>query len=312
MNPLVTFILLSYNQEQFIESAVEGALEQDYDNIEFIISDDSSSDSTYKKICAITEKYLPNKNIILNRNEENLGLVRHFNKLLSMSNGDIIVLAAGDDISLKGRVSNTVNIFSNNPNVTFVSFNDNEIDANGNLMSTGNRVDYDGIRKFDLEDFTSGKKIPFSGASRAFRKEVYNTFGALDPNGFTEDTPYIIRGLMMGQAAISSDVEICYRKHNNNLSNADSLAKMDIDVISQQYIVDCNLARANKLISENNYKKLIRWIEINRTIRKVLNGLTLSRSKLPYFFKEIAPLSCISPRRKASILKGIVYNIIRS
>ncbi|WP_435950466.1 glycosyltransferase [Psychrobacter sp. DM8] len=308
MNPLVTFILLAYNQEKFIESAINGLLEQDYDNIEFIISDDCSPDDTYEKICAITKKYLPRKNIILNRNEENLGLVRHFNKLINMSNGDIIVLAAGDDISLKSRVSNTVNIFSKNPDVMFLSFNDNIIDAEGKLVSSGSRVDYDGVRKFDLDDFISGKKIPFSGASRAFRREVYDTFGDLNPSSITEDTPYIIRGLILGQTAISSDVEIYYRKHDNNLSRASSLAKMDIDCISQQYIIDCNIARDRDLISKNRQKKLSKWIEVNRDRRKILNGLTLSKSKINYFFRKIAPLSSISSRRKISILKKIILD----
>lgn len=310
MNPLVTCILLAYNHEQFIESAIKGLLEQDYDNIEFIISDDSSSDNTYDIICAATKSHLAIKNIILNQNEENLGLVKHFNKLVSMAKGTIIVVAAGDDISLKSRVSKTVDIFSKNENVTFISFNDNVIDSNGNVTSEGDRVKYTGIRKFDLNDFISAKPIPFSGASRAFRKEIYDTFGDLDPNSLTEDTPYIIRGLIMGQTAISSDIGICYRKHDNNLSGALSLAKMDIDAISQQYIIDCNLARGKSLISKHNEKKLLKWIKMNRKKRKSINGLYLSNSKISYFFRHVLPLSGISPRRKAAILKGIIYGML--
>lgn len=309
MNPLVTCILLAYNHEQFIESAIKGLLEQDYDNIEFIMSDDSSSDNTYEIICAATESQLSTKNIIINKNEKNLGLVKHFNKLVNMANGDIIVVAAGDDISLKSRVSNTVDIFSKNKDVTFVSFNDNVIDTDGNIISSGNRVDYDGVRKFDLQDFISGKKsIPFSGASRAFRKKLYDTFGDLNPNSITEDTPYIIRGLIMGKTAISSDIGICYRKHDSNLSH--TIPSMNVDCISQQYIIDCNLAKANNLISVKNEKKLLKWIEVNRNRRKVLNGLRLSDSKLTYFIRHILPSSSVTPRKKISILKRAVLEMI--
>lgn len=310
MNPLVTCILLAYNHEQFIASAIKGLLEQDYDNIEFIISDDSSSDNTYEIICAATKSHLAIKNIILNKNEKNLGLIKHFNKLVDMAKGDIIVVAAGDDISLKSRVSKTVDIFSKNENVTFVSFNDSVIDGNGNVISKSNRVKYKGIRKFNLNDFISGKPIPFSGASRAFRKEVYETFGDLDPNSVTEDTPYIVRGLIMGQTAISSDTGICYRKHNNNLSGALSLAKMDVDAISQQYIIDCNLAKVEKLISEKEQKKLIEWIEINRNKRKMLNGLALSDSKLSYFFRKVLLLPSIRSITKIAILRRIILDMV--
>ncbi|WP_201555145.1 glycosyltransferase [Psychrobacter sp. 72-O-c] len=310
MKPLVTCILLAYNHEQFIESAIKGLLEQDYNNIEFIISDDSSSDNTYKKICATIKSYLSTKNIILNKNEENLGLIRHFNKLVNMAKGEIIVVAAGDDISLKSRVSNTVDIFSKNKNVTFVSFNDNVIDGAGNVISSGERVKYDGIRKFDLNDFVSGKEIPFSGASRAFRKKVHDTFGDLESNSITEDTPYIIRGLIMGQTAISSDIGICYRRHDNNLSGALSLAKMDVDCISQQYIIDCNLAKANNLISVKDEKKLLQWIEVNRKRRKILNGFALSDSKLTYFIKHILPSPSVRSKTKIHMVKKRILKVI--
>ncbi|EHY0932802.1 glycosyltransferase, partial [Vibrio parahaemolyticus] len=40
----VSFVLLAYNQSVFIESAIRSALEQDYENIEYIFSDDCSND----------------------------------------------------------------------------------------------------------------------------------------------------------------------------------------------------------------------------------------------------------------------------
>ena len=44
--PLLTFALFSYNQENYIRQAVEGALAQDYPRLEIIISDDCSQDET--------------------------------------------------------------------------------------------------------------------------------------------------------------------------------------------------------------------------------------------------------------------------
>lgn len=308
MNPLVTCILLSYNHERFIEDAILGLLEQDYDNIEFIISDDASSDNTYEKIHTITKKHLTTKKIILNRNEENFGLIKHFNKLVSMAKGDIIVVAAGDDISLKNRVSNTVDIFLKNKNVTFVSFNDEVIDSDNKVMSSGNRVKHDGIKIFNLNDFISGRKIPFSAASRAFRKEIYHSFGDLDQNSITEDTPYIIRGLIMGQTAISSDIAIRYRRHDNNLSGEASIASMNIDRISQQYIIDCNLAKAKNLISGEQQAKLLQWVESNRKKRQKLNGLALSDSKITYFIRHILLLPSISYIEKLALLKRVYFN----
>lgn len=50
--------------------------------------------------------------IILNRNQKNLGLINHVNKLFEVSSGDLMVVAAGDDISLSDRVECLVDAFN--------------------------------------------------------------------------------------------------------------------------------------------------------------------------------------------------------
>ena len=48
--PLVSFCIVTYNQEKYIRAAIEGALKQTYSPMEIIISDDCSTDGTYKEI----------------------------------------------------------------------------------------------------------------------------------------------------------------------------------------------------------------------------------------------------------------------
>ena len=45
--PLVSYVLTAYNIEIFIEESVKCAFEQDYENLEIILSDDCSSDHTF-------------------------------------------------------------------------------------------------------------------------------------------------------------------------------------------------------------------------------------------------------------------------
>ena len=72
--PLVTFALFAYNQERFIREAVEGALSQDYSPLQIILSDDCSIDRTYEIMREMAAAYEGSHEIVLNRNEENLGL----------------------------------------------------------------------------------------------------------------------------------------------------------------------------------------------------------------------------------------------
>lgn len=310
MKPLTTLILLAYNQERFIENAVKSVLDQDYENIEIIISDDCSTDSTYQKAFEAAHLESSKKNIIFNRNSENMGLTAHFNKIIQIANGEIIVVAAGDDISLPNRVTLSVKILSENKDVSFVSFNEELIDSNGKISSTGKRVSLSGLHKFDLNDYIEGEKIPFSGASRAFRKEIYTYFGDLNNDCPTEDTPYILRGLMIGKAAISSDIAIQYRRHDNNLSNPLSLANMDVDAISSQYRTDIRTAESKKGISKKDASKLLVWVENNRIRRKKINELYMSKSKLIYFLGNLAFERSISTVNRFKLLGHIILDKI--
>ena len=103
--PLVSFIIFSYKQEKFIRDAIRGALAQTYEPLEIIISDDCSPDNTFTIIEEETASYAGPHKVILNRNETNLGLPEHMNKVLKMARGEFIVENAGDDISCPHRTS---------------------------------------------------------------------------------------------------------------------------------------------------------------------------------------------------------------
>ncbi|MCK5536618.1 MAG: glycosyltransferase, partial [Bacteroidales bacterium] len=55
--PLISFTLFAYNQEKYIQEAVEGALSQTYSPLEIVISDDCSTDRTFEIIKELTEDY---------------------------------------------------------------------------------------------------------------------------------------------------------------------------------------------------------------------------------------------------------------
>ncbi len=92
--PLVTIGIPTYNQEHYIKGAVESALAQTYPNLEIVIADDGSLDST-KKIC---EAYLNDKRIKYFRNETNIGRVLNYRKLFyEYASGLWYVNLDGDD-----------------------------------------------------------------------------------------------------------------------------------------------------------------------------------------------------------------------
>lgn len=98
-NILVSVIILTYNKFQYFKDCIDSVLNQNYKNIEIIISDDGSKnyDRDYLSNYILNSK----KNIsnfIINHNEENVGTVKNFNIAIKLSKGKYIVPLALDDI----------------------------------------------------------------------------------------------------------------------------------------------------------------------------------------------------------------------
>ena len=101
--PLVTFALLAYNQERLITAAIEAAA-QTYQPLEIIISDDGSSDKTYDTILSLVQRYQGSHTVRAVQTESNKGILSHVLSVVNKSHGDLIVVAAGDDITEPNRV----------------------------------------------------------------------------------------------------------------------------------------------------------------------------------------------------------------
>ena len=72
--PLVSMLVIAYNQAQQIGDAVRSALAQTYEPLEIIVSDDASSDATYAAIEAALAGYAGPHRVIARRNTVNQGI----------------------------------------------------------------------------------------------------------------------------------------------------------------------------------------------------------------------------------------------
>lgn len=263
----ISYLLFSYNQSCYIQDAVLSALEQNYSNIEFIFSDDCSTDGTYEILKKTVENYGFGKNIIINKNEKNLGLIQHFNKCLQMSSGEVIVLAGGDDIAISDRVLKTVNYFESDPLIMAVSFNDlifsDSINNAKQLIET---------YEDDFYYLKDAFEIPsFSGASRAFRRKVFDTFGFLSEDSQTEDSTFLLRSLLCGKCVRSASQGVFYRWHGANISSAKNIKKFNIDKIFNQYLIDAEKALGLNLINKEDYFSLLKKFEYESKLRKFIH-----------------------------------------
>lgn len=98
--PLVSVVILSYNNLIYIKDCIDSILEQEYPKIELIISDDASRDfnAVFLKEYIDCHKKENIKAVYIHTMKQNGGTSKNFNYALSYANGKYVKFIAADDL----------------------------------------------------------------------------------------------------------------------------------------------------------------------------------------------------------------------
>lgn len=106
-SPKVSIGVITYNHENFIIDCLNSIKGQTWKNIELIISDDCSTDSTQRIIKEWVEKNHPLSCKVL-FSDMNMGIAKNLNSLLKYMDGDYLCFFAGDDLMLPQKIERQV------------------------------------------------------------------------------------------------------------------------------------------------------------------------------------------------------------
>lgn len=230
--PKVSLFIMCYQQEEFIAEAIYAALLQDYKNLQIVISDDASSDNTYSIICSIVDEYQGPHQVIASRNEKNLGIGLHFQRLMTeLVSGELIVASAGDDVSSINRVSRIVEMWLKNGKPAFIAHNFTEIDELGKPYPNTRTVQYryqqdpSQLAPNDrlLSYIANPYPIPFIGAAVSYTYELYTSYDSPAFPAPFEDHIMYFRSLLAGDIYYFNEGLVKYRRHSNNFSGENEL-----------------------------------------------------------------------------------------
>lgn len=280
---LVSIFLPVYNAEKFIEECILSIINQDYQNIEIVISDDASTDST-PIILKELEKKFPNK-IKLFLQENNLGITNNFNFILSKCTGKYILFTAGDDMLKINCISDVLDIFENN-NISIVFHNSIRTNENGKILKKEKEKQYKilkgNIRNIIKDNFnikTNGmmilkEKIPSDGYDNNYR--------------YASDFDFILRVLKNGDFIYTNKQLSYYRKNNNSITSSKiyECSKDNLILITNlileypeysSYLKKqiSNILRGIRLFKNNYYYYLVASLNFNRFNFKSLIGLII-------------------------------------
>ena len=216
--PLFTFLLMTYNQEQFIREAVISAFEQTYSPLEILLTDDCSTDRTFEIMSEMAAAYEGPHKIILNQNPENIGIVPHLNLAVSLSSGEMIIGAAGDDISSKYRTSRIFEEWRRLGSGICSIFSDAIIiDENGHQtgsMCQGHQPKY----ATTAEEAVIKGFVGVAGCSHAYSRKAFEIFGPIEHSVNAEDMVIPFRNLLLGNIGYIDEQLVLYRSHGGNVS----------------------------------------------------------------------------------------------
>lgn len=256
--PLISFILITYNQEKFVLDALDGAFAQTYSPLEIIIADDGSIDNTPKVI----EEYISANNgphkVVFQHNEKNVGIAQNVNNAMSLAKGEYFIIAAGDDKSLPERAQRTYEIFKQYPEMTCMNFS--SILCNFELKPYPNHQDpitKHSISSININDYCEFEDfVLWSGDTRAIRRSLYDTFGPMT-KGKDEDSTYFFRGFLLGTVGHSQECLSMRRTHSKQVSNYMNIKKHVKDDIIAQPILDAQIALSVGLITQTTYNRFL-------------------------------------------------------
>ncbi|HLO24483.1 MAG TPA: glycosyltransferase family 2 protein [Geobacteraceae bacterium] len=134
ITPRVTVCIPAYNNARFLPEAIESVLSQSFDQLELLIIDDSSTDSTRE----IVSSYAARDNRIVFRvNPRNIGMVENWNACLREARGEYIKYLFGDDLlASPDALQKMVGVLDSDRTVSLVASARNLIDEDSALVGT--------------------------------------------------------------------------------------------------------------------------------------------------------------------------------
>lgn len=223
--PLVTICTPCYNHEQYLDDYFQGIINQTYNNIELIITDDYSVDSSRQ----IIRQWLPTlrthlKNVIYTENESNCGIAKTCNAMFKMAKGKYIKAVASDDVLPINAVSILVDFMEKQPNAVI---------AVGNICRIQNDYHYGDnydVKKMQDTDYLNHledlhhillKHNVINAGGSFYRGTVFEKYGYYDEEMPYEDWDYWLTVTKTDKIFFIDDVVYLYRESATSVSHLD-------------------------------------------------------------------------------------------
>ncbi len=219
----ISIAICTYNGEKYLLEQLESFAAQNRLPDEVVACDDGSKDATREILTAFAQKAAFPVKVYFN--EENLGVVKNFEKIISLCEGDIICPSDQDDVWNIDKLELIEAEFAKSANIGMVY-------ANAEVV--GENLEDTGVTMWQCINFNEDKQKDFRegrafdnllkdgyvlGSSMAFRS-AYNDVVLPIPLGiyFVHDNWIALVAAALSEVSIVEKPLIKYRQHQNQAS----------------------------------------------------------------------------------------------
>ena len=301
--PKISVLMPVYNGEQFLDKSINSILNQTFNNFEYIIINDGSTDDSLK----IIESYEDSRIKIINF-PKNMGISAALNNGLNVAKGDYIARQDQDDISHPERFMLQVEYLKNN-DVDLVDANFIFIDENDHYIQ-----DYE-KRYFNPEETLSHLFFyELVHASIMCKRLIFTKYNIQYRKRPTEDYDLFIRLAKAGMRAGRLDKKLIkQRKHPGSMCGSDWYnIKKDIDLMRNEFVQDLGIKPTNyekklhiafveqnlSILNQYQFREVLCWAN------KIIKANSIKKIYSSIYFKEqlyIRLIRLIKRKKKKSV-----------
>jgi glycosyltransferase involved in cell wall biosynthesis len=165
----------AYNSEKYIGRAIESILTQTHEDLELIIGDDCSTDSTWDIIREYARK---DPRIKAFRNDVNSGAAATTNRGVEMATAELIAGMDSDDISIPHRLERQLELLHNQPEVAVVGSYVSHINEHDEILSLS-KTGPASIAEFERLQQRGEPTMVFGGTTM-YRRRHFDQIGGYD------------------------------------------------------------------------------------------------------------------------------------
>ena len=244
-NHAITVLMPAYNAARFLDESIPSILNQTFNNFEFIIVDDCSTDDTP----LIIKKYADlDSRIIYLRNTTRIDHLECRNKALQHAQGTYVAELDADDIALPHRLEAQYKYCLDHPDIALIGGGVQVINEEG--VTIGHKRPSE---SFDVIKYRLLLRNPFVHSAIFYKKDIIKKVGGYDPDYLNAEDyqlywTLIKHGYRLGNVP---EIIIKYRYHNQSISTVSNTRAIQLEnaykishrCVNQYFQISFNLVK---------------------------------------------------------------------